>query len=129
MGDYQIVCGGANVAVGLYVPVALPGTVFEKLGITIEPRKMRGIESNGMICSKEELGIHEDMEKHRIRSLTEDIEDITDSDCGIALREKFSRLESRVMEVDSKSLTNRPDLTGHFGTAVELNAIYSVVES
>jgi len=123
-GDYQIVCGGANVAVGLYVPVALPGTVFEKLGITIEPRKMRGIESNGMICSKEELGINEDMEKHRIRSLTNDIEDITDIDCGIALREKFSRLESRVMEVDSKSLTNRPDLTGHFGTAVELNAIY-----
>lgn len=33
------------------------------------------------------------------------------------------------MEVDSKSLTNRPDLTGHFGAAVELNAIYSVVES
>lgn len=123
-GDYQIVCGGANVAVGLYVPVALPGTVFEKLGITIEPRKMRGIESNGMICSKEELGINEDMEKHRIRSLSEDIEDITDIDCGVALREKFSRLESRVMEVDSKSLTNRPDLTGHFGAAVELNAIY-----
>jgi len=37
------------------VPVALPGTVFEKAGITIEPRKMRGLESNGMICSKEEL--------------------------------------------------------------------------
>jgi hypothetical protein len=32
------------------------------------------------------------------------------------------------MEVDNKSLTNRPDLTGHFGAATELNAIYSVVE-
>jgi phenylalanyl-tRNA synthetase beta chain len=68
------------VAAGLYVPVALPGTVFEKVGITIEPRKMRGLESNGMICSKEEIGINEDMEKHEIRSLTEDLEDISDKD-------------------------------------------------
>ena len=33
------------------------------------------------------------------------------------------------MEVDNKSLTNRPDLTGHFGAATELNAIYSFAES
>lgn len=77
-GEYQICCGGVNVAAGLYVPVALPGTVFEKAGITIEPRKMRGVESNGMICSKEELGINEDIEKHSIRDLKEDLDDITD---------------------------------------------------
>lgn len=128
-GSYQICCGGANVATGLYVPVALPGTVFEKAGMTIEPRKMRGIESNGMICSKEEIWIMEDMEKHSIWDLKEDLDDISDKDLGISLREKFPRLENRVMEVDSKSLTNRPDLTGHFGAAVELNAIYTIVES
>lgn len=121
---YQIICGGANVGAGLYVPVALPGTVFEKAGITIEPRKMRGLESNGMICSKEELWINEDMEKHSIWSLTEDLDDISDADLGTALSAKFPRLENRVMEVDNKSLTNRPDLTGHFGAATELNAIY-----
>ncbi|HBB04417.1 TPA: hypothetical protein DCZ39_06060 [Patescibacteria group bacterium] len=75
-----MVCGGANVAAGLYVPAALPGTHFPKLGITIEPRKMRGLESNGMICSKEEIGINEDLDKHNIRSLTEDLEDISDKD-------------------------------------------------
>lgn len=128
-GSYQIICGGSNIAAGLYVPVALPGTVFEKVGITIEPRKMRGIESNGMICSKEELGINEDIEKHTIWDLKEDLDDISDKDLWTPLKEKFPRLENRVMEVDSKSLTNRPDLTGHFGAAVELNAIYSVVES
>lgn len=128
-GSYQIICGGSNIATGLYVPVALPGTVFEKAGITIEPRKMRGIESNGMICSKEELGINEDIEKHAIWDLREDLDDISDKDLWTPLKEKFPRLENRVMEVDSKSLTNRPDLTGHFGAAVELNAIYSVVES
>ena len=121
---YQIICGGSNVATWLYVPVALPGTVFEKAGITIEPRKMRGIESNGMICSKEEIWILEDMEKHSIWSLTEDLEDISDADLWTALSAKFPRLENRVMEVDNKSLTNRPDLTWHFGAATELNAIY-----
>ncbi len=126
---YQICCGGLNVAAGLYVPVALPGTVFEKAGITIEPRKMRGLDSNGMICSKEELWILEDMEKHSIWSLTEDLEDISDADLGTALSAKFPRLENRVMEVDNKSLTNRPDLTGHFGAATELNAIYSIAWS
>lgn len=40
------------------------------------------------------------------------------------MREKFPWLETTLLEVDSKSLTNRPDLTGHFGLAVELNAIY-----
>ena len=40
------------------------------------------------------------------------------------MRVKFPWLESTVLEVDNKSLTNRPDLTGHFGAAVELNAIY-----
>jgi tRNA-binding EMAP/Myf-like protein len=61
-GEYQIICGWSNVRAGIYVPVALPGTVFAKAGITIEKRKMRGVESNGMICSKEELEINEDKE-------------------------------------------------------------------
>jgi tRNA-binding EMAP/Myf-like protein len=64
----------------LYVPVALPGTHLPKIGITIEPRKMRGLDSNGMICSKEELRINEDIEKHNIRDLKEDFDDISDKD-------------------------------------------------
>ncbi|MFA7298777.1 MAG: phenylalanine--tRNA ligase subunit beta [Candidatus Absconditabacterales bacterium] len=150
-GDYQIICGGSNVTAGLYVPVALPGTYFPKIGITIEPRKMRGLESNGMICSKEEIGINEDMEKHWIWALAHkeqgagsksqepvtcnlqpetdfDFDDISDEDLGKPLKEKYPWLEGWVMEVDNKSLTNRPDLTGHFGVATELNAIYGDVK-
>jgi tRNA-binding EMAP/Myf-like protein len=41
---------------------------------------MRGLDSNGMICSKEELGINEDIEKHNIRDLKEDFDDISDKD-------------------------------------------------
>lgn len=123
-GKFQILCGGANVCADILVPVALPWTHFAKLGITIEPRKMRGLDSNGMICSKEEIGINEDMEKHSIRSLTEDLDDVSEKDVGTPMAEKFPWLEWFVMEVDNKSLTNRPDLTWHRWAATELHAMY-----
>ncbi len=122
--EYQIICGGSNVRAGIYVPVALPGTVFPKAGITIEKRKMRWVESNGMICSKEELEINEDQELHSIWDLVLDLDDISDADLGTPIADKFPWLNSYVFDVDNKWLTNRPDLTGHFGAAVELNAIY-----
>lgn len=122
--EYQIICGWSNVRAGIYVPVALPGTVFAKAGITIEKRKMRWVESNGMICSKEELEINEDQELHSIWDLEVDLDDISDKDLGTPLAQKFPWLNSYVFDVDNKWLTNRPDLTWHFGAAVELNAMY-----
>jgi phenylalanyl-tRNA synthetase beta chain len=126
-GEYQIICGGSNIAAGLYVPVALPGTYFAKADMTIEKRKMRGIESNGMICSKEELEILEDMDAHGIWDLKQDFDDISDEDLGTPLGNKYPRLNSYVLDVDNKCLTNRPDLTGHFGAAIELHAIYQTL--
>ncbi|HKL44051.1 MAG TPA: phenylalanine--tRNA ligase subunit beta [Candidatus Absconditabacterales bacterium] len=123
-GEYQIICGGTNVEEGIYVPTALPGTFFEKAGIKIEARKMRGVESNGMICSKAELEIQEDVDTHWIWNIGNDLDDLTDNDLGISLIEKYPWLESKVIDVDNKGLTNRPDLTGHFGMAVELNGMY-----
>ncbi len=123
-GEYQIICGGSNIAAGLYVPVALPGTYFAKADMTIEKRKMRGVESNGMICAKEELDIMEDMDIHGIWDLKLDFDDISDADLGTPLGEKYPRLNSYVFDIDNKCLTNRPDLTGHFGAAIELHAIY-----
>lgn len=128
-GLYEIICGGANMANDIYVPVALPNCFLPAINIKIEPRKLRWIMSNGMICSKEELWIQEDIEKHFIRSLSEDLDDVWDNDLGLPLKEKFPRLENRVMEVDNKSLTNRPDLTWHFGAATELQAIYTLLEN
>ena len=123
-GSYQILCGGANVRADILVPVALVWTHFPKAEMTIEPRKMRGLDSNGMICSKEEIGINEDIEKHNIRSLTEDLDDVSEKDLGTPMAEKFPWLEWFVMEVDNKSITNRPDLTWHRWVATELNAMY-----
>ena len=48
--QFQIVCGAANVQWAHFVPVALEGAVFKEAGITIAPRKLRGVDSNGMIC-------------------------------------------------------------------------------
>jgi len=144
-GQYQIITWWENVTPDSFVPVALPWTYMEKLGFTIDSRKMRWLESNGMICSKGELGIDEDEDKHWIRILqygdknqesriknTElkaneqaaDFDDITDADLGTPLAQKYPRLESVVLDVDNKTITHRPDLTGHFGLAVEARTLY-----
>jgi len=58
-GLATIVCGAPNVAEGMRVPCALPGAVLPG-GLTIKPTTMRGVESQGMLCSARELGLSED---------------------------------------------------------------------
>jgi phenylalanyl-tRNA synthetase beta chain len=54
----QIVCGAPNVAVGMRVPCAMVGAVLP--GLEIKQAKLRGVESNGMLCSAKELGLSDD---------------------------------------------------------------------
>ncbi len=54
----QIVCGAPNVAVGMHAPTALIGAVLPG-GFTIKKSKLRGVESQGMLCSTQELGLAE----------------------------------------------------------------------
>ncbi len=58
--ERTVVCGAPNVEAGQTVVFALPGAVVPNGGFTIEPRKLRGIESNGMICSRAELLLDDD---------------------------------------------------------------------
>ncbi|MFH6973769.1 phenylalanine--tRNA ligase subunit beta [Neisseria sp. 23W00296] len=55
----QIVCGAPNVRPGIKVPCSLPGAVLPG-NFKIKPTKMRGVESNGMLCSAKELGFPDD---------------------------------------------------------------------
>lgn len=52
----EIVCGAPNIAVGQKVPVAVLGAKLPS-GMTIEPRKIRGVASQGMVCAEDELGL------------------------------------------------------------------------
>lgn len=57
----QIVCGASNVAVGIKVPCALDGALLPN-NLKIKPTKMRGVVSNGMLCSAKELGLPEKLD-------------------------------------------------------------------
>jgi phenylalanyl-tRNA synthetase beta chain len=53
----QIVCGAPNVRAGIHVPVALVGSHLPAVNLSIKPAQIRGVESRGMICSLQELGL------------------------------------------------------------------------
>lgn len=55
----DVVCGAPNISVGQKVPLALPGTTLPN-GMTLEITKIRGIESRGMLCAEDELGLGDD---------------------------------------------------------------------
>lgn len=109
----QIICGAPNVAAGQKVPVALPGAVVPSNGMEIKRAKLRGVVSNGMICSEAELDISKD--HSGILVLPEHYE------AGKPLAEAMG-INDIVFEV---SITpNRPDALSHIGIARELGAIF-----
>ncbi len=138
-GEYQICCWATNVRAGIFVVVALPGCYLPSIDLTIEPRKLRGEDSNGMICSKAELWIQEDLENKRIWSLqstddaantakwtieTEwDMAALSKGDLWKPIKELFPWMESRTMDIENKTITHRPDMFGHAGLAIELGVM------
>lgn len=124
-GNFQICTWGENIVVDKYVPVALPGCYLPAIDLKIEPKPMRGEESNGMICSKGELGINEDEDQHWIWLLDEDLHDLSADDKGKNMKDKYPWLENVQFEVKNIAITTRPDLTGYWGVACELNAVYA----
>ncbi|MBR9977341.1 MAG: phenylalanine--tRNA ligase subunit beta [Bacteroidetes bacterium] len=60
MAQHSVVCGASNVATGQKVVFARVGAHLERLGFTIDQRKIRGVESAGMICASDELGLDDD---------------------------------------------------------------------
>ena len=123
--NLQIVCGGSNLYEGEMVVVSKVGAYVYWHGndelVKIEKSKVRGVLSYGMICAAEEVYL-EDL--FPPKSETE-IVDLAGFDCYPG--EEISKLigmDDVILEIDNKSLTNRPDLWGHYGIARELSAIY-----
>ena len=110
--ELQIVCGAPNVRVGLKSALVKIGGHID--GIEISKRPLVGIDSYGMMCSKRELGISDEHEG--IIELPEDAK------VGMDIKELIP-IDDIIVEIDNKSLTNRPDLWGHYGIAREVCAI------
>ncbi|MDD2409683.1 MAG: phenylalanine--tRNA ligase subunit beta [Bacilli bacterium] len=108
----QIVCGAPNVKVGLVGALIQVGGHIDNIEICAKP--LLGIDSFGMMCSGKELGISD--EHSGIIELP------TDTKLGVDLKEVLP-IEDIIVEIDNKSLTNRPDLWGHYGIAREIAAI------
>ncbi len=111
----EVVCGAPNVEVGIKVPYAPIGTTLPN-GMTLEPKKIRGILSDGMLCSETELGLGEG--KAGLMVLRQD------AIPGTPLPEYLNLESDVILDVDNKSLTHRPDLWGYLGLAREFAAAH-----
>ncbi len=111
--ETEVVCGANNVVDGAAVPVITAGGVLPG-GFKIERRKIRGVLSDGMICSKAELGLEE--KSPGIWNL--------DPDLSLPLGTDINELlEYDDYVLDIKVTSNRPDCTGIYGIAREVAAI------
>lgn len=107
----EVVCGAPNVTAGALYPFAHVGTTMPN-GMKIERRKIRGVVSNGMLCSARELGLGDDHQG--IMALD------VDAAPGTPLLDVMPVGDTRI-ELDVGA--NRPDLLSHIGLARELSAI------
>ena len=109
----QIVCGAKNVEAGQFVPVALVGAVMPS-GLEIKRAKLRGVESNGMICSSTELGLVKTNDG--IMPLDESIGELK---LGREIRE-YHLLSDDIIEIELTP--NRGDCLSVYGVARDLSA-------
>jgi phenylalanyl-tRNA synthetase beta chain len=118
-GERQIVCGAQNFKAGDKVPLILPGASLplkpgDKEPFTIKVGKIRGVESHGMMCSPQELGLPDQVDGLLI--LREDAK------VGQSFAEYLGRSGSDVV-YDLEVTPNRPDLNSVIGIAREIAAL------
>ena len=110
-GEYQVVCGAPNTREGLKSAFALPGAKLPN-GRKVGRVRIRGVESDGMLCAEDELGISDDH--------TGIVEFSDDVEVGIPVREAYKR-DGITLEIDLTP--NRPDCASHVGVAREISVI------
>jgi phenylalanyl-tRNA synthetase beta chain len=109
--ERQIVCGAKNYKVGDKVPLALPGVTLPN-GLTIKEAKLRGIESQGMMCSAKELNIADDAEGLLILPV--------ETPVGARLSDALGGTDT---VFDIEVTPNRPDWLSLIGIAREVSAL------
>jgi phenylalanyl-tRNA synthetase beta chain len=109
--ERQIVCGAKNYKVGDKVALALPGVRLPG-GLTIKAAKLRGVESQGMMCSAKELGLSEEAEGLLILP--------ADAPVGARLGEVLGGADT---VLDIEVTPNRPDWLSVIGVAREVSAL------
>ena len=114
---YQIVCGAPNVREGIKVIVALPGAVLPG-DFEIKKSKIRGVESNGMICALFELGLEEKTEENYNRGI-EELDNNAPLGGDVI---KYLGLDDTLYELDIHKHRNN-DCYYHIGFAYEIGAI------
>lgn len=113
----QIVCGAKNVAKGQYVPVATVGCKLSK-DFVIKKAKLRGLESNGMICSSTEIGLSK---------LNDGILELDESIGKLEVGRELSTyplLNDDIIDIELTA--NRGDCISINGIARELSAYYTI---
>jgi phenylalanyl-tRNA synthetase beta chain len=113
----QIVCGAKNVAAGQFVPVATVGANLSG-DFKIKKAKLRGVESNGMICSSTELGL---------AKLNDGILELDDSIGELILGKELNEyrlINDDIIEIELTA--NRGDCLSIYGVARELSAYYNI---
>ena len=117
-GERQIVCGAKNFKVGDKVPLILPGSTLPAAGgeppLTIKAGKIRGVESQGMMCSPKELGLADDADGLLILS--------GEAKVGQPFAEHLGRTGNDTI-YDLEVTPNRPDLNSVIGIAREIGAV------
>src|SRR3989339_84303 len=120
----QVVCGGSNVTENMLIAFAKIGARVRWHGegdlVTLEKIKIRGVESFGMICSSAEIGLVGMFEEREGEIL-----DLTEKKLKLGQPlAKALGLDDVIFDIDNKSITNRPDLWGHYGLARELSVLF-----
>lgn len=118
-GLVQVVCGAPNVREGMTVAwlppgATVPSSFTEKELFVLDARQLRGVLSNGMLASAQELG------------LSDDHNGILEIDVETQAGESFAKLydlDDYLLDIENKSLTHRPDCFGLIGFAREVAAI------
>lgn len=131
----QVVCGGSNVRVSMLVALGKVGAKVKWHGegelVELKPTTIRGVESFGMICASTEIGLEEMFPLKNEKEILDLSDYLTpgpspykgEGNIGKSFAEVLG-LNDVIFEIDNKSITNRPDLWGHYGIAREVAALF-----